>query len=66
MILSGINTITTDPDDQCHHCANLLQCPLVVALCEQAVVMTAESLGVKNCRMFCDLRPPLTVIPGGS
>ena len=42
----------TEDDDQCTNCVNLRKCPLADTLKQGVVVMTAESLGVKDCGLY--------------
>ena len=44
-----------DEDDQCNKCrhyANMLQCPLILALGHGLVVINENDFTVKNCKLF--------------
>jgi hypothetical protein len=55
--------LVTDPDDKCRWCLFAeAGCPLVSAIHAKALEMIGGYLGVYDCKIHADSRPPLSLI----
>ena len=49
---SGELGVYTEKTDVCKKCKNAEKCPLILAICNEYVVMRYSSIEVKHCGLF--------------